>query len=440
MYNKGEKMPESIKGSRLLTVARLFFLLVIIPLLLIASLIAFSIFNLGGLSKTGTMTALDQNAQEEISVRAADLAQTIADFLKERQKDVLITTILPANAQAYKQFLDTKTYDLWVKKDTGIVKEQLPLYIEASLTDSTGNELIRIRDGKIVPSGELVNVSNPANTMFKIEDYFTRARELNKGEVYISPVTGWYVNKAEFEQGKRFEGIIRMATPLFDKQGFTGVLALAMDVRALARYTDNIIPTKAGYVIEADSATGNYAYLVDNRGYVISHPDDFHIVGLYRDGTQVPPVTAATYEEMKRKGEMVLNLNQLGGIDPALPEVAREAAAGTSGIKSYKFEDHTKIVAYAPVPFYSADYPKPAGFGWVGLAVDVEKFLEQAKIESSKIDKEAQTWLTTIILIIFGAMVILFGIAIILSRGINRSIASEVPPEALNPPKYDDED
>ena len=59
-------MPESIKGSRLLTVARLFFLLVIIPLLLIASLIAFSIFNLGGLSKTGTMAALDQKAQQEI--------------------------------------------------------------------------------------------------------------------------------------------------------------------------------------------------------------------------------------------------------------------------------------------------------------------------------------------------------------------------------------
>ncbi len=440
MHNKGEKMPESIKGSRLLTVARLFFLLVIIPLLLIASLIAFSIFNLGGLSKTGTMAALDQKAQQEIRVRATDVAQNIADFLRERQKDILITTILPASAQAYKQFLDTKTYDLWVKKDTGIVKEQLPLYVEASLTDPNGNEIIKIKDGKIVPKEELANVSDPANTTYKSEDYFMKAKELNKGEVYISHVTGWYVNKAEFEQGKRFEGIIRMATPLFDKQGFTGVLTLALDVRALAKYTDNIIPTEAEYVIEADSSTGNYAYLVDNRGYVISHPDDYHIEGLYKDGTPVPPVTSATYEDMKKKGEEVLNINQLGGIDPVLPEVAREAAAGKPGIKTYKFEDHTKIVAYAPIPFYSQDYPKPAGFGWVAMAVDVEKFAEQAKLESGKIEKEAQVWLTTIILIIFGAMVILFSIAVILSRGINRSIASEVPPEALNPPQYDDED
>ncbi|HVN72436.1 MAG TPA: cache domain-containing protein [Desulfomonilia bacterium] len=429
-------MPESIKGSRILTVARLFFLLVVIPLLLIASLIAFSIFHIGGLSKTGTMNALDKKSQQELSVRAADVAQNIADFLRERQKDLLITTILPATQETYKQFLETRTYALWAKKDTNIVKEQLPLYVEMSLTDKNGNELIKIKNGKIVPKNELVNVSNPANTTYKTEDYFLKAKELNKGDVYISHVTGWYVNKAEFEKGKRFEGIIRMATPLFDKQGFIGVIELALDSRSLAKYTDNIIPLEAKYVVKADASTGNYAYMVDNRGFVIAHPNDYHIEGLYKDGAPVPPITSANAAEMEKKGEEALNLNQLGNIDPAMPEVAKEAELGKPGIKTYKFEGHTKIVAYAPIPFYSTDYPKPAGFGWVGLAVDVEKFNEQAKAASGKIEKEAQGWLTTIILILFGATVILFGIAAILARGINRSIASEAPPGT----GYDDED
>jgi len=429
-------MPESIKGTRLLTVSRLFFLLVVIPLLLIASLIAFSIFNLGGLSKTGTMNALDTKSQQELSVRATDLAENISNFLRERQRDVLTTTILPSTQETYKQFLDTKTYDLWVKKDTGIVKEQLPLYVEMSLIDTKGNELIKIKAGKIAPKNELVNVSNPANTTYKSEEYFLKAKELNKGEMYISPVTGWYVNKADFVKGKRFEGIIRIATPLFDKQGFTGVIELALDARALAKYTDTIIPFEANYVIEADASTGNYAYMVDNRGFVISHPNDYHIKGLYKDGTPVPPFTSVTAEEMKKKGEEVLNLNKLGGIDPVLPEVAKEASLGKSGIKTYKFEGRTKIVAYAPIPFYAKDYPKPAGFGWVGLGVDIEKFNEQAKIASGKVEKEAQSWLTTIILILFGAMVILFSIAAILSKGINRSINSEAPPGT----GYDDED
>jgi hypothetical protein len=227
-----------------------------------------------------------------------------------------------------------------------------------------------------------------------------------------------------------------MATPLFDKQGFIGVITLALDSRALAKYTDNIVPTEATYVIKADASTGNYAFMVDDRGFVIAHPNDYHIEGLYKDGTPVPPVTSAIYEEMKKKGEEVLNLNQLGGIDPAMPEVAKEAVSGKSGIKTYNFEGHTKIVSYAPIPFYSKDYPKPSGFGWVGLGVDVEKFNEQAKIASGKVEKEAQGWLTTIILILFGAMVILFGIAAILAKGINRSIASEAPPGTPD----DDED
>jgi hypothetical protein len=438
--NKGEKMPESIKGSRILTVARLFFLLVVIPLLLISSLIAFSIIHFGGMSKTGAMLALDQKSQQEIKVRAIDLAQSISDFLRERQKDVLIATIMPSTPNAYKEFLDTKTSALWVKKDSSIVKEQLPLYVEMSLIDANGNELIKIKDGKIAPKTELANVANPANTTYKSEDYFLKAKELNKGQVYFSHVTGWYVNKAEYEQGKRFNGIIRMATPLFDKQGFTGVICLTLDAKFLARYTDNIVPTSSEYVLKADASTGDYAYMVDNRGFVIAHPLDYHIAGLYKDGTPVPPVTAATYEDMKKKGEEVINMNQLGSIDPVMAEVAQAAAAGKPGIKTYKFEGHTKVVAYAPIPFFTEGYTKPAGFGWVGMGVDVDKFNEQAKITSQKIEKEGQVWLATIVLIIFGAMVILFSIAAILARGINRSIASDVPPEAKGQPDYDDED
>jgi hypothetical protein len=433
-------MAESIKGSRILTVARLFFLLVVIPLLLISSLIAFSIVHFGGISRTGATLALDQKSQQEIKVRAVDLAQSIADFVHERQRDALIATILPPTAGVYREFLSTKTGDLWVKEQGGIVKEQLPLYVEMSYIDRNGNELIKIYDGKAAPSAELKNVGNPANTLYKSEDYFAKAKGLSKGQVYISHVTGWYVNKAEFEQGKRYAGIVRMATPVFDKQGFVGVVALALDSRHLARFTDNIVPTESEQVVKADASTGNYAYMVDERGFVIAHPLDYHIEGLYKDGTPVPPMTPVNVEEMKKKGEEVLNLVAIGGIEPSIAEVAKDAQAGRSGIKTYTFEGRTKMVAYAPIPFYSEDYPKPAGFGWVGMGVDIEKFTEQAKITSAKIEREGQTWLATIIVILLGAMIILFGIAAILSRGINRSISSEVPPEALKPPTYDDED
>ncbi|MBN2284789.1 MAG: cache domain-containing protein [Deltaproteobacteria bacterium] len=434
-------MAETKQGKQLLTVARVFFLLIVIPLLLMSFLIANGIFQLGDVSKKGAISVLDEKSQQEMLIRATTVAENVANFLQESERNVLIATILPQTPEAYKEFVENNKQALWMKQDGQIVKILEPLYTEMALIDEAGNEVIKIAGGEISPKSELVNVSDPANTTFKTEEYFQKTKALNKGDVYISPVTGLYVNRSEFESGKRFEGIVRFATPLFDKQGFTGMITLALDVRHLAAMTDTIIPTQTGHVLEADASTGNYAYMVDNRGYVISHPNDYHIAGLREDGTPVPPFTGDTAAELSKKGEEVLNLNLLGDIDAALPQVAQDAAAGNSGVKVYKFAGHTKVVAYAPVPYYSVQYPTPAGFGWVALGVDVDKYNEQARIASDKIEKEANAWMATIVLILVIAMILLFIIASLLARGVNRSIEAEVPPESLEAGKYyDDED
>ena len=432
-------MSETKKGKQFFTVSRIFFLLIVIPLLLTSFLIANGIFQLGDSSKKGAAAVLDQKAQEEIMMRAVAVAENVASFLQECEKDTLVATILPANAEVYREFMLKNKQALWIKKNGKIVKSSEPMYVEMALVDKAGNEIIKIADGEIAPGSKLVNVSNPANTAYKSEDYFAKTKNLDKGNVYVSHVTGWYVNRADFEKGKRFEGIVRLATPLFDKQGFAGLITLALDVRQLAKFTDNIIPTEVGYVLEADSSTGNYAYMVDDRGLVVSHPDDYHIAGLYPDGTPVPYITGETLESMTQKGEEVLNLFFLGHMDPALPEVAKAAATGNAGDKVYKFGGHTKFVAYAPIPFSSVTYPEPAGFGWIGMGLDVDKFNEMALATSQQIEKEAHAWLTTIILILIIAVFILFLISALLSKGITRSIEAEVPEGAV-PHYYDDED
>jgi len=432
-------MSETKKGKQFFTVSRIFFLLIVIPLLLTSFLIANGIFQLGDSSKKGAAAVLDQKAQEEIMMRAVAVAENVASFLQECEKDTLVATILPANAETYREFMLKNKQALWIKKNGKIVKSSEPMYVEMALVDKAGNEIIKIADGEIAPGSKLVNVSNPANTAYKSEDYFAKTKNLDKGNVYVSHVTGWYVNRADFEKGKRFEGIVRLATPLFDKQGFAGLITLALDVRQLAKFTDNIIPTEVGYVLEADSSTGNYAYMVDDRGLVVSHPDDYHIAGLYPDGTPVPYITGETLESMTQKGEEVLNLFFLGHMDPALPEVAKAAATGNAGDKVYKFGGHTKFVAYAPIPFSSVTYPEPAGFGWIGMGLDVDKFNEMALATSQQIEKEAHAWLTTIILILIIAVFILFLISALLSKGITRSIEAEVPEGAV-PHYYDDED
>jgi hypothetical protein len=386
------------------------------------------------------VTALDQKSQEEIKVRAMNTAEEIANFLTERKKDILISTIIPASEPVFKKFVNENRKSIWVKEKDIIRQVSAPLYIEMSLIDKNGNERIKVSNGEIVPGSKLANIGNPANTTYKNEDYFARAKKLNKGEVYVSPVTGWYVNRLEFEKGKRFEGIVRFATPLFGQEGFAGVISLALDFRHLAGYTDHIIPTQAAPVFEADGATGNYAYMVDHQGYVISHPGDYHIRGLYKNGTPVAALTQTNSSELTKKGEEVLNLNLLSFMDPNLPEVAKDAATGKSGIKMYKFAGHTKFVAYAPIRFFTRDIPEPGGFGWIGMGVDVDKFNELAVKTSQNIDKEAKAWTTTIILILTISVIILFLILALLARGITRSIEAEIPEGSEGESHFNDEE
>jgi len=420
-------MSETNKGKQLFTVARVFFLLIVIPLSLMAILIANGIFKLGVTVKERAVTALDQKSQEEIKVRAMNTADEVANFLTERKKDILIATIIPTSDSAFKKFINENRKNIWVKEKDRIRQVSAPLYTEMSIIDKNGNERIKISNGVIVPGAKLVNVSVPANTTYKNEDYFAKAKRLNKGEFYVSPVTGWYVNRMDVEKGKRFSGIVRFATPLFGPEGFAGVISLALDYRHLAGYTDHIIPTQAAPVFEADAATGNYAYMVDHKGFVVSHPSDYHIRGLHANGMPVPALTQANSAELAKKGEEVLNLNLLSFMDPNLPEVAQDAAAGKSGIKMYKFGGRTKFVAYAPIKFYTKDTPEPGGFGWIGMGVDVEKFNELAISTTKSIDKEAKAWTTTIILILTISVIILFLILALLARGITRSIEAEVP-------------
>jgi hypothetical protein len=434
-------MANTNQGKQLFTVARVFFLLIVIPLSLMAILIANGIFKLGVTVKEGAVTVLDQKSQEEIKIRAINTADEIAGFLNERKKDLLVATIIPTTDSAFKQFIHENRRPLWVKEDGKVQQVLSYLYTEMALTDRNGNELIRIANGEVVPKANLVNVSKPANTTYKTETYFNAAKALERGDVYVSPITGWYVHRADFEKGKRFAGIVRFATPVFDKQGFSGVLTLSLDYRHLAEFTDHTVPTQAERVFEADAATGNYAYLVDNKGFVISHPYDYHIAGLGPDGTPVPALTDKTAAEMAKKGEGVLNLNLLGFMDPTLPLIARDAAAGNAGVKTYKFGGHTKLVAYAPVKFSSREYPSPAGFGWVGMGLDVEKYNEAAIKTSKKIEKEAKSWTTTIIVILILSVILLFLILALLARGITRSIEAEVPEEAKEAAKlYDDDE
>ena len=243
-------MSKTNKDKRFFSIGSVFFLLIVIPLSLMAFLIANGMFKLGVTIKERTVNVLDNKVQEDIRARAVNAANEVAGFLAECNKDLQVATIIPSSEAVYKQFVAENKKPVWVKREGKIQQIVIPLYKEMALIDKNGNEIIKIVDGQA--SKSLVNVSNPANTTYKTEDYFAKTRKLNKGEFYVSPVTGLYVDKAAFDKGQRFSGIIRFTTPIFNQNGFAGMIVLSLDYRHLAAFTDQLVPTQAERVLDLD--------------------------------------------------------------------------------------------------------------------------------------------------------------------------------------------
>ncbi|MGB5231478.1 MAG: hypothetical protein WBN83_08155 [Desulfoprunum sp.] len=166
-----------------------------------------------------------------------------------------------------------------------------PLYHEMTFVDLKGQERVKVSATDLLPK-TLSDVSRRENTWCRAEKYFSELERLRQGEIYVSevigpyipsPLDGPYTKKSaeargipfEPEQagyagkenpvGKRFEGIIRWATPVFRDGGKIGYLTLALDHTHVMEFTDHLVPTEERYSPISDAGTGNYAFMWDHQ-------------------------------------------------------------------------------------------------------------------------------------------------------------------------------
>ena len=179
-----------------------------------------------------SVQALDDRAREDLERLTTDTARAVADFLYDRDHDILLAATLPINAQQYQKFLDTRTRFItqpgtWKLAADGqsweaeqkpeahfelalsLNAENLqdfharpsetvsrttpdPLYYEITYLDLKGRERIKASRGNVLPK-DLRDVSNKANTWSKAETYFKELQRLKPGQIYVSEVIGPYV-------------------------------------------------------------------------------------------------------------------------------------------------------------------------------------------------------------------------------------------------------
>jgi hypothetical protein len=232
----------------------LFVLIKVVPLILLALLAWEGVNHLGGSLSDATdhiavevkdtvaemgsvftkesVKALDDRAREELERLTTDTARSVADFLYDRDRDVLMAAQLEPGEVTYKAFVSNRQRQLtdpgewalntagdgWEPKSTapagepklatplnaenrqdfhsrppeGVLRSVLrPLYHEITFVGLDGREKYKVSATDVLPR-DLRDVSRKENTWCKAETYFDALKKMKPGEVYVSDVIGPY--------------------------------------------------------------------------------------------------------------------------------------------------------------------------------------------------------------------------------------------------------
>ncbi|MBR9973373.1 sensor histidine kinase [Magnetospirillum sulfuroxidans] len=353
--------------------------------------------------------------------------------------------------------------------DTVGVLTDLPLFMEMTFVGLDGKEQV-----KVVTSDQLSpllrDVSRRENTYLKAETYFPALQALKPGEIYVSDVIGAYVQSpvigpytpaaaqkrgiafapeqagyagVENPVGKRFQGIIRWATPVQHDGKIVGWVTLALDHNHLMEFTDHILPAGDRYSPIPDATSGNYAFIWDYKGRSIVHPRHYFITGYDPEtGEPAPPwMDQALYDGWKASGKPVADY--LAGVPPFDNQswdkkgAAEQVKDGTLGLDC-RYLNHApqcigwmdltqnggsgsfdifwsglwKLTTAAAIPYRTGQYGQsPRGFGFVTIGANVDDF-HRAATESKQAadrivaehDRDLQTQLDAVLALV-GAQV-----------------------------------
>ena len=337
---------------------------------------------IGQIAVEDSGAALDALAQEAIETRAEVAANRIADFLYERDSDALFARGLPLTEVAFQAFLDSKQKDV-IYGDESVAE---PIYKEIAYLDASGAHVLKVTSSGY--DGEDI----------ALEDFQSKIEGLGDGDIWVSRLWGklLYISEAyagvENPDGQRYEGYYRWVIPVYEDGAKTGYISLKLDARPIMEYINHISPTEDRFQNLPDATTGNYAYLVDDEGWLTSHAREYHIKGVYEDGTLAIALKHPT-EEM-REDTKPLVFPYLSAVSTVLAEIhtVRIAGGETSGSQIYDWADLTKWIAFAAVPYDTgSNYDDDNfGFGWIAVGAQIDKFHEPADITAAKIDTMTQ--------------------------------------------------
>lgn len=413
-----------------------FLILSLSPLFVLSYYARETLIQVGHETVESTKQALLENSASLLEARARGIARQIELFLKLCQDDLNALTLIEFKPDLYLKFSNGHKRQIWIRQGSAEnIKEariMIPLYREITFVDTAGVEKIRILENKIFPGGR--HVSLPFWGSFGREDYFNNAKNLKPGQTYVSHLMGVHVRKDEQLNGAKdvenavggvpYKGIIRFAAPVFNNGKLTGVVSLALDHRHLMEYTQHVLPVGDREVVFPSYSSGNYAFLFDDKGWIITHPKLWDIRGYDRETRKlIDPVSPEYNESAMKKGLIPFNLLHVPFIHKNYREIALSVLSGKSGVtETSSVSSVPRVMAYAPIRYSSGEFSKTGFFGGVTLGARTDTFQDSVDKTASSLKSTIKRTVAHFIFIIIATALLVGTFAIILARSFSRPI------------------
>lgn len=377
-------------------------------------------------------TTIEDQTQETIELQAVMIASKVENYLEQCESELLALKELPVSKESYYNFNKNLKQYIWTKSGSGknISDERYKIwkYKEIVLFDENGNEKIKILDGMIINENLLTNFEN--NTKYELfkenENFYTEAKKLRNNSIYVTHLVGDYLSKTHIENYNNdlkklyFNGIFYFSTPIYDNGIFKGVLSVALDHRHIMEFTQHILPNNKKKIISPDYSSGDYAFMFDDEGWIITHPKLWDIKGYDEKKQLVKPYSISTTKQEKDLGLIPFNLDFAGFIHSNYPIVSNKVRKLKSGSMITKNVSGTKkIMAFAPIIYSNGVYKKYGIFGGITIGSHYERFNKPAEEFSLKIKASVNAHIENMIQI--GSFTIL--LAVILSWFISRNFS-----------------
>ena len=370
------------------------------------------ILSTANIAITDSINALDRKSQESLERISGHIAKSVADFLYERDADILFLATLPHDKETYKNFMLNKTKEMikeqknqyryddasstWIRRDplkqeikhkkanlpdnarefnqinpTKYETEMVPLYKEITFFDLQGKEQTKVS----TLNSKKMDISKHKNTYIKAETYFDEVNALKKGEIYVSDVIGAYIpsriigmftkekaKKAgipftpenygyagrENPVGKHFKGIIRFVTPLYKSNTKIGYVSLALDHRHIMAFTDNFDPLSYSPADVSDASAGNYTFMWDYAGRSISHARDYSIAGFDPETGKRVAPWLSSEVEQSFNNSKITDINEFLKNYPKFDEQSLKKKPSLSSIKKGLVGLDCRYLNFAP--------------------------------------------------------------------------------------------